>query len=376
MHETEDVISFRKKLHRNPELSGKEIKTAEIVKEYFKKFNPSQIIENLGGTGIAVVFKGEENGKTICLRAELDALPINEKSNVDYKSINHGAAHSCGHDGHMAILGLTASFLSKEKIKRGKVVLLFQPAEENGEGAVNIVDDPAFPKPDFIYALHNLPGFPLNQILIKEKTFTAASAGMIINLEGKTSHAAHPEDGISPASAIAKIINAVKLYRDKLEIKEFTLVTIIHINLGERAFGTSPGSAEILLTLRAFDNASLDHLKNYFEKEVSLTSIEENLSCKIDYTETFSSIINDDEAVKVVRNSAEINNYPVYDLERPFRWCEDFGLFTDKYKGAMFGIGAGVNHPQLHNPDYDFPDEIIETGAQMFYQIINQTLNT
>lgn len=367
-----ELISLRRELHKYPELSGKENNTAGKIVKFAEKFNPDKIIKNIGGNGLAVVLQGDHKGKTILIRCELDALPIEEENEFDYKSQTEGVSHKCGHDGHMAIVSGLIPLLSEKKIKNGKIVLLYQPAEETGEGAEQILNEDKFKNlnPDYVFALHNLPGFEKNKIIVKENEFTSASKGLKIKLIGKTSHAAEPEKGITPSLAVAELIQRLVEIPNKEKFDEFTLVTIIHAKIGERAFGTTPGYAELMATLRSYKNENMEKLQAQAEKIIDEVSAKNNLKFKLEWVEEFPSTINDKFCVDVVRKSAEENNLSIEEIKNPFRWSEDFGHFTQKYNGALFGLGSGVDQPQLHNPDYDFPDDIILTGTKMFYSII------
>ncbi len=366
-----NVIELRHELHKHPEVSNNEYKTSERIVNFMKPLMPDEIV-NLGETGKAFVFKGKESGKTIVFRAELDALPILEKNSLAYLSINPNVSHMCGHDGHMAILAGLAQKISKESHQYGKVVFLFQPAEEVEQGALDVVNDSSFKniKADYIFALHNIPGVKKHNIVIKSGSFSAASKGMTIKLSGKTAHAAEPENGISPANAISRIINQLhKLKENKSLFKDLALLTIIHIQLGEISFGTSPGYAEIRVTLRSFENEDMALLTAHSEKIINGISKEENLECRISYSEEFPASVNDNECLGYVEESARQNNLEIETIKHPFKWSEDFGYYSQHYKSCLFGLGSGISQPPLHNPDYDFPDEIIESGINMFYGI-------
>ncbi len=368
---TANIIELRHELHKHPEVSNNEYKTSERIVNFMKPLMPDEII-NLGKTGKAFVFKGKEAGKTIVFRAELDALPILEKNSLAYLSVNPNVSHMCGHDGHMAILAGLAQKIAKESFQYGKVVFLFQPAEEVEQGALDVVNDPAFKtiNPDYIFALHNIPGVKKHNIVVKNGSFSAASKGMTIRLLGKTAHAAEPENGISPADSISQIISQLhKLRDDKSLFKDLILITIIHIQMGEISFGTSPGYAEIRVTLRSFENEDMDVLITNSEKIINEISKAENLEYEISYSEIFPASVNNQECFRFVEQAAKQNNYKLDYIEKPFSWSEDFGYFAQEYKTALFGLGSGVSQPPLHNPDYDFPDEIIETGINMFYTI-------
>ena len=372
------LIKLRKQIHKNPELSGNEKNTAKKIISFAKRYRPDRIISNIGGKGIAIVFKGKEKGPSVLIRCELDALPISEINKFNHKSVNKNISHKCGHDGHMAIVSGLIPLLSKNRLKTGKVILLYQPAEETGKGAEWILKDNKFKsiKPDFVFALHNLPGFEKGKIIVREKEFAAASKGMIIKLIGKTSHAAEPEKGINPALAVSEIISELTLLPINIKLlKDFSLVTIIHSRIGERAFGTSPGYAEVMVTLRSYKNKDMELLTDNAIKKVKAIAKKYKLKVRIEFTEEFPATVNETTCVKNIKNAAKKNKLKVQKIKTPFRWSEDFGHFTKHFKGALFGLGSGKKQPALHNPDYDFPDDIIEPGIKVFYSIINQILS-
>ena len=301
----DELVKLRKELHRNPELSGKEKNTSEKIKNFISRFNPDEIITELGGHGLAFIFKGKEKGKTILFRSELDALPISEQNDFEYKSSIENVSHKCGHDGHMTILSGFASLLNNNKPDKGKVVLLFQPAEETGKGAEAVLEDKKFEqiKPDYVFALHNLPGYPAGSVVIKDGTFASASKGMIIKLHGKTSHASEPENGITPTPAVASIIQKLPLVPNEIiKSNHFSLITIIHARIGEVAFGTTPGYAEIMVTLRSYDDEDMKYITEECKKIVKEESEKYGLKYTIDWTEEFPSTINNNDCIALLKN--------------------------------------------------------------------------
>ncbi|HAH57338.1 MAG TPA: amidohydrolase, partial [Bacteroidales bacterium] len=256
-----ELISLRHQLHREPELSGNEVKTAHKIEAFARKYTPDQLITGLGGHGIAAIYNGKKPGPGVLIRCDMDALPIQEiNEDLEYRSTTAGLAHKCGHDGHMAIAAGLLPLLAENKPEKGRVVILFQPAEETGQGAEKVIKDPEFDqiKPDFCFALHNLPGFASGSIIIGKNTFASASVGLIVKLNGRTAHAAEPEKAITPAPAIAALIGHLPELANPGEIRDFSLLTIIHARIGERAFGTTPGYAELMATLRAYTNDQLE----------------------------------------------------------------------------------------------------------------------
>lgn len=373
----EKTLKLRRELHKNPELSGREKNTSERIKNFINKFNPDETVTDIAGNGIAFIFKGKGKGKTVLFRSELDALPISEQNNFEYRSLVENAAHKCGHDGHMAILSGLASVFENNKPEKGKIIFFFQPAEETGEGAKLVLENKKFSsfKPDYVFALHNLPGFPSNSVIVKSGIFASASKGMIVKLLGKTSHASEPERGISPIPAAASIMQKLPLIPDNIPNKKnFSLITIIHVGVGNVAFGTAPGEGKIMATLRAFENDDLDTLTDMSENLIKEEAEKYGLKYSIGWTEEFPSSINNHECVAVVKKCAKKLNLNIVEIKEPFKWSEDFGHFLNKYKGAIFGIGAGREHPDLHNPDYDFPDNIIKPSIELFYSIAKEIL--
>lgn len=372
-----ELIKLRKTIHKNPELAGNERNTAKRITDFARKYKPDKIISGIGGNGLAVIFEGKDKGPTVLIRCELDALPITEINNFSYKSANKNVSHKCGHDGHMTIVTGLVPLLSENRFGRGRVVLLYQPAEETGEGAEWIIKDKKFKhiKPDFVFALHNLPGFEMGKILVRNREFAAASKGIIVKLTGKTSHAAEPEKGINPATAVSEIISGLGNLPDNISgLKDFSLVTIIHAKIGERAFGTSPGYAEVMATLRTYKNEDMKILTRGAVSLIKKISRMYKLKSEISFTEEFPATVSDSSCVNLVRNAAKENSLKIRTIQKPFRWSEDFGHFTDQFKGALFGLGSGKKQPALHNPDYDFPDNIIKPGVAVFYSIIKQIL--
>ena len=262
-HDLVQLTKFRRELHQYPELSGKEIKTAQKILYALKDMKPSKIIDKMGGHGLAAIFDSQEKGPTLLFRAELDALPIQEKNNLSWVSKLPGVSHTCGHDGHMTMLLALGRVISRNPIKCGKVVLMFQPSEENGQGARAVVSDPRYEqiKPDLAFAIHIEPGRPFGYVSTRPGLMNCASLGLKITLHGKTAHAADPDDGISPSHAVAEFIQKISEFNHGDELNNnFRLTTVTHVQIGEQSFGISPGDASIFVTLRTSNDDSLSQL--------------------------------------------------------------------------------------------------------------------
>ena len=372
----EILKSIRHELHAHPEISEQEFKTQNRILEFLKKHSSAKL-SKIAKTGVLATFNSKESGPQILIRGDIDALPIHEINTFNHRSKTQGISHKCGHDGHTTILLGLAIQLSEKPITRGKVMLLFQPAEENGMGAQAVLDDPEFQKNaiDYVFALHNLPGFEKHEIVVKEKEFTANVKSIIIKLHGKTSHAAEPEFGHNPAMAIAALLN----YSDSIthndpDSPDFFLITPVYITLGEKAYGISAGYAELHLTIRAWSTDLMKKKCALLQDYIATTSKQNKLLADLSWTQVFHANINHRNAVTLIKKAAKANQLKLTTCTKPFKWGEDFGLFTQQFQGAMFGLGAGLKTPELHNPDYDFPDEITATGINMFYTIINEIL--
>lgn len=370
------IISLRHRLHAAPELSGRETATAELIAQTLQKSHPQRIITGVGGNGVIAVFKSPEAGPGICFRADIDALPIAETGEGGHISRIPGRSHACGHDGHSAILLGFAQWLNAHPEKwSGSVILLFQPAEETAQGALAVLADQKFTdlRPDIIFGMHNLPGFPLNSIILRERTFASASCGLKIRLTGKTSHAGHPEDGKSPLLAMLGVIDTLKdLTHSQASLAENAMVTIIHARLGEEAFGTSPGEAEVMATFRAWEDATLRKMTRAAEEKIAAIAGAEKLKLELKWVEKFAATVNDPGAVQIVERAAKKAGMPIMDPATPFPWSEDFSFFTGRHRCAFFGLGAGERHPRLHNPDYDFPDELIPRAIGLYANILGE----
>ncbi|MGO4524113.1 amidohydrolase [Microvirga sp. 2MCAF35] len=372
-----DLVAFRHKLHRAPELSRQEAETARNVHAFLTSTRPDQIMTGLGGYGIAAVYEGKQPGPTVMVRAELDGLPIEEISDLPHRSATPGKAHLCGHDGHMAILAGLARALSRQRPQRGRVILMFQPAEEDGSGAAAVVTDPRFRgiSPDFAFALHNLPGMPFGHAALTEGPVSCASRGMRVVLNGKTAHASMPETGVSPVPVVAELAPALTaLGRGGPMDEGFSMVTITHVKIGEATFGVAPARAEIWATLRTLTDAGMEDLCVSAEHLVLSAAREKGLSVEISYDDIFAHCENAPEAVAHLRRALDEEGVPHDKGDLPMRPSEDFGRFGQKAPAAMFFLGAGENHPSLHNPDYDFPDDLIGIGVRVFMRTLRNLL--
>jgi amidohydrolase len=371
------VIPFRQELHQHPELSGQEINTAEMVLNFLQPSRPDTIARQVGGHGLMLSYDSGQPGPHLMFRAELDALRIQEKNDLPYQSRYPERAHLCGHDGHMSVLAGLGLHFGRFRPAKGKVSLLFQPAEETGEGALQVVQSAAWQenKPDYLFAFHNLPGFPVGKVLIKEDVFAAASQGMCSILSGATAHAARPEQARSPALALSRIIQEFSDFRGQLKHQDFVLLTVVHALLGTPSYGITPGYAEIRATLRSFRNEDMSRLQHWAEEVVKKRAVDAGLEYSFEYKEIFPATVNHPEAYAMLKKVLGSMEVSTLELDTPFRWSEDFGYFARDCKCCFFGLGSGEDKPDLHHENYDYPDEITAGAMQIFASVANFLLS-
>ncbi len=369
------LIALRHHLHRHPDVSGQEGETARFIAAQLHEIGADQVVSGVGGHGVLGVIDSGQSGPVIGVRCELDALPIQEDSAETYRSQTPGQAHLCGHDGHMVMVLGVAQRLAARRPVRGRVLLMFQPAEETGKGAAAYRDDPAFARhaPDMVVSLHNLPGLALGAVDLCRGPANCASRGMRISLSGKTSHAAAPQDGLSPAKAVADLMTHLPALAAGGALDEaYALITLTHARLGEPTFGIAPGQGAVWVTLRTVTNTRMAQLVDQVTAVAKRTAAHHGLDLSVSFDDIFEACVNHPEAVSVLSKACAQAGVPVAFRDTPQRFSEDFGQFSQVAKTAMFWLGAGQEHPQLHNPDYDFPDALIPIGVEVFDRALRQ----
>lgn len=368
----DQLIRLRHWLHAHPEVSRNEGATARHLRQFLNEHAPPDEVIPLHGAGFAAVYEGQSPGKTVLFRCELDALPIHEINEIPYRSNVDGVSHKCGHDGHMTILAGLAQTLVKRPAC-GRAVLLFQPDEETGTGAKMCISHPNFAQiePDFVFALHNLPGFPAGHIICKTGTFASDVKYVSVAMSGKEAHSAQPETGKSPATALAELILKARDIQAQYDTPDaYALAVPVFNHVGVMSSGISPAHGEVQLTLRSAENATVERMWQDLQAFATQLANRDGLKVSFEIREAFPCTANTQTGFDFVRLAAANSGLTFSQLDRPFRWGEDFGELTKHYDGAMFGLGAGEYVPDLHNPDYDFPDENLSSGIEMFAAIM------
>ncbi|MGQ0565732.1 MAG: amidohydrolase [Gemmobacter sp.] len=375
--ELAELTDWRRALHRVPELSGAEAETARAFVAMVEPTGPDLVVTGLGGHGVAVVYRGAAAGPTVMIRSELDALPIVETGTAPWVSQRPGVAHLCGHEGHLTILAGVARALGRKRPARGRVILLAQPAEEDGSGAAAVIADPRFAQvtPDWAFALHNMPGAVLGECWLQPGPMNCASLGLKIVLGGRTAHAAEPHAAVSSGPAIACLIPGLASLGQGGDLTpDFRLVTVTHVRMGEPAFGIAPGSGEVWATLRALTDDGLTGLLAEAEAMARAEAAAGGLALTLSHHDHFAACANDPQATEHLATAIRALGMPLSQGTLPMRASEDFGRFGAVAKAAMVCLGAGAGHPRLHNPDYDFPDALIAPGVAIFDQVIRDLL--
>ena len=369
---TLNLTEIRHTLHRLAEPSGCEIRTQQFLLDTLRTLQPTEIHTFDNSKNFLAVFDSGHDGPTTLFRADFDAVRVDETIDVPYTSETAGVAHKCGHDGHSTILLGLAEQLHLHPLEKGRILLFFQAAEETGEGAGQLLQTCILDtyRPDRVYALHNIPGEPLGTVLCKTGSFTCSVISCDIALHGRTSHAAEPLKALSPypaAKAITDQLLALNQY--DMERDDFRLLTLVEFRVGEPAYGVTAGHGVLRFTLRAKDDHLLQKTKLQLEEIVRRATVTDGLQTSVSWKEYFAASSNAADAVTQIREAAQACGLAYKEKPQPFSWGEDFGLLTQHYNGALFGLGSGENQPSLHHQYFDFPDELVPIGVRLFYEL-------
>ena len=397
--------SLRHRLHANPYAAGSEGFTAAAIYNFLTAHDVEITHTNVnGGFGMVAKIEGTapappntdtatstSTPSSVLLRADMDALPLLEETpNLPHKSTISGFHHACGHDGHSTMLaGALVELHHQKETFHGTIHGLFQPAEETGQGAKQMLDAtaPAIPRPNKgCYGLHNIPGHPLGTVLLTPKGVAArASCGLRFHIQGHSAHASEPEKGVSPGVVLGQLVQPnsplallpEQLLRDNHVPPQIAqgklLATVVHFQLGEHSdFGILPANGSINVTCRADRTEDLRVLKEAVRAVVAQES--KRGGCELigmEEIEPFPATNNDARRSAVVEQAALLLNAKVHRMQQPFSWSEDFAHFGDHCSSGavLFGLGSGERCPPLHSKTYDFPDELIERGVELWTNI-------
>lgn len=360
-----EMVEIRHDLHAHPELAHEEHRTAKIIADLLTSWG-YEVTTGLGKTGVVGQLRAGNGEKTIGLRADFDALPITELTNLPYSSQNEGKMHACGHDGHTAMLLTAARYLAETKKFNGTVNVIFQPAEECFAGAKSMIDDGLFEKfpCDAVFGIHNWPGAPIGKVAVNAGAFMPSSDTVKIRINGKGGHGAVPEKAIDPIAAGAAIISALQtIVSRNVPPLEVAVVTVGSFQAGFAA-NVIPDSAEMLMTVRCFSADIRDLLQNRIEKLVTAQAESFGATAEIDYQRMCPPLVNHvketDFAVSVAAEAFGSDQVDANAAKAS--GSEDFAFMLEERPGSYMMLGNGESAP-LHNPHYNFNDELIPLGG-------------
>ena len=375
------IAAVRRDIHAHPELCFKEVRTAEVVAQKLTEWG-IPIHRGMGTTGVVGIVKNGTSSRAIGLRADIDALPMQEFNTFEHASKHPGKMHACGHDGHTAMLLAAAQHFAKNRNFDGTVYLIFQPAEEGGGGAREMIKDGLFEKfpMDAVFGMHNWPGMQVGQFAASAGPVMASSNEFKITIRGKGGHAALPHNAIDPVPVACQMVQAFQtiISRNKKPV-DAGVISVTMIHAGE-ATNVIPDSCELRGTVRTFTLEVLDLIEKRMKQIAEHTCAAHDTECEFEFTRNYPPTINHaaetDFARKIMANIVGLDNVMV---QEPTMGAEDFSYMLQAKPGAYVFIangdgehremGHGGGPCMLHNPSYDFNDDLIPLGATFWVSL-------
>lgn len=375
-----EMREWRQDFHAHPELRFEEVRTAGIVAEKLRSWG-IDVHEGIAGTGVVGVIQGQGTGSgSIGIRADMDALPMQEVANPAYKSVNEGKMHACGHDGHTATLLGAAKYLAETRNFGGTVNLIFQPAEEGGAGALKMIEEGLFDRfpCDSIYGLHNMPQIPKGTFAIRKGALLAAADGLKITINAKGGHAAMPHLAIDPIAIGAQIYAAAQtIVSRQIDPFEPAVISITQFHAGT-ANNVIPHQAVLDASIRTVSGEARELIRSRFQAMCEAFAGQYGVEILCDYREGYPVTMNHSENVDRLVNVATA----VVGAERvdadcvPLMGSEDFSYMLEQRPGAFIFLGGGdESHVHsVHHPEYDYNDEVLTVGASLWASLVEQEL--
>lgn len=376
----EEVVSIRRKLHQYPELSFQEYQTAETIRNILTSWGIK--FENIGETGVFVDIVGDPSGRTIGLRADIDALPIQEEADVTYRSCIDGVMHACGHDGHTAMLLGATKLLSENKNKlQGTVRCIFQPGEELDGAAKDLIDKGVLENPtvECVIGMHLWPYLPLGTVGVKSGSMTASCDDFKIVVKGKGGHCARPHLGIDAINIATKLVQDIQAI--PLKHTSPTQPTLVHIGKiqGGEANNVIADTVEIEGTARSFSEVTRNLIRKKIEDSCKAAESLWGATIELDYIIGAPAINNSSEITAVFKAIATdmLGDSSVYELEEPSMGADDFGYFSEKIPSLYFRLGIKKDDEEifdLHHPQFYFDDSVLIRGVELYTNIAEELL--
>ena len=377
-----EMTAWRRDLHEHPELAFEEVRTSGIVAQKLREFGCDEVVTGLAKTGVVGVIRGRgaDTGRAIGLRADMDALPLQEETGLPYASKNPGRMHACGHDGHTAMLLGAAKYLAETRNFSGTVHVIFQPAEENFGGGQVMVEEGLFRRfpMERVFGMHNWPGIPAGVFAWREGPIMAAVANLEIDITGVGAHGAMPHQGTDPVVVAAHIVTALQsIVARNVEPVEAGVITIAHIQ-GGHTFNVIPESVTLRGTARWFLPEVGDLLERKFIEIATGVAAAFGARAEARFLRAYPATVNDPAATRVAVHAAQavVGESRVLPMPKPTMGGEDFAFMLNACPGSyiMLGAGRGEADPQVHNPKYDFNDEVLPIGASYLATLVEQSL--
>ncbi|MEM9785617.1 MAG: M20 aminoacylase family protein [Pseudomonadota bacterium] len=371
----EDMTEWRRHLHAHPELRFACFETAAFVAKCLQEFGVDSIHEGIATSGLVAIIEGRATGPTIGLRADMDALPMEEVTGLDYASTVKGKMHACGHDGHTTMLLGAAKYLAETRNFAGRVALIFQPAEENGGGAEVMVKEGIMDRFEIkeVYALHNAPGTPVGAFYTTPGPIMAAVDTFDINVTGRGGHGAMPHETADPIVAAVGIVNAIQTIVSRNNYAQDDLVvSVTQIHTGS-ADNIVPETAFINGTVRTFDRAVQGMVMARLEAIVAGHATAYGVEADLTYEVGYPATVNDAARTAFAADVAREVSADVVDDAGPEMGAEDFAYMLEARPGAYLFMGNG-DTAGLHHPSYDFDDRASPAGASFFARLVERAL--
>ncbi|MCP8896264.1 amidohydrolase [Shinella daejeonensis] len=373
------MVAIRRDLHAHPELGLEEVRTSDLVARQLESYG-YKVTRGLAKTGVVATLSNGSGRRSIGIRADMDALPIQEETGLDYASRIPGKMHACGHDGHTAMLLGAAKAIAERRNFDGTVHLIFQPAEENVGGARMMVEEGLFEKfpCDAVFALHNEPGLPFGQFALREGPIMAAVDEARITVNGRGGHGAEPQETADPVVAGASIVMALQTVVSRnIHPLDPTVVTVGAFHAGS-ASNIIPERAEITVGIRSFDPAVRDELERRIRLIAERQADSYGMTATVAYERSYDATINHKAETDLLRDLAIrfAGADKVVDLARPFMGSEDFAYMLKERPGSYFFLGGrtGENDRPLHHPGYNFNDDLLPVGAAFWTELTEHYL--
>jgi len=377
MHQ--EMIVWRRDIHAHPELGFEEQRTSDMVAEKLAAFG-CEVHRGIGGTGIVGVLREGGSSRAIGLRADMDALPIQEGNAFDHRSVHDGKMHACGHDGHTTMLLGAARYLAETRNFDGQVNFIFQPAEEGLGGAMAMIEDGLFERfpCDAIFGMHNRPGLPLGRFAVRGGAMMAGGALFDIDITGKGAHGARPESSIDPVIVAAHITTALQtIVSRNTRPLDSAVLSVTQIHAGA-AHNVIPQAARLSGTARAFSREIMTLVEEGMKRVAKGIAEGLGATAEVDFRLVFAPTVNDvAEADFAAGVCAEIAGAENVERDPPLIMAsEDFSFMLEKVPGCYFNIGNGEGEGvcEVHNPAYDFNDDALPAGASVFVRLTETRL--